>query len=67
MYPRDVWQCGMKTLWRAGEASVARLAGFPPNVNLLLGSQVCSFSLTNFKIFSTSSPHFQTFLRDVTT
>ncbi|MPC21742.1 hypothetical protein E2C01_014737 [Portunus trituberculatus] len=32
------------------------------------GSSRCAlFSLTNSKIFSTSSPHFQTFLRDVTT
>ncbi|MPC61304.1 hypothetical protein E2C01_055373 [Portunus trituberculatus] len=36
------------------------------NMNSLLQSQMCSFSLSNSKIFSTSTPSFQTFLLDIT-
>ncbi|MPC14970.1 hypothetical protein E2C01_007751 [Portunus trituberculatus] len=38
------------------------------HTNSHLGSQMCSLSLNKSKIFfSTSTPHFQTFLRDFTT
>ncbi|MPC21055.1 hypothetical protein E2C01_014029 [Portunus trituberculatus] len=47
------------SLWKHGRN--------PSRTNSFLGSQMCYFSLTNSKIFfSTSTPHFQIFLRDVT-
>ncbi|MPC08774.1 hypothetical protein E2C01_001367 [Portunus trituberculatus] len=46
--------------------SVLRRDGDPQALTANIMSQMCSFSFTNSKIFSTSTPHFQTFLRDVT-